>query len=104
MIVFVYFGVLVAAFFLLVVRPQRRQLAAHRAVVAALEVGDEVITSSGIYGTVRVLSETTVQLEVATGVVITLARGAIAQKVTPEPGPDEPGPDETEPGPGEPGE
>jgi preprotein translocase subunit YajC len=95
MIVLLYFAVLVAAFVLLVVRPQRRQLAAHRAVVAALEVGDEVVTTSGIYGVVRGLSETTAELEIATGVVVTLARGAIAQRVLAEPEPPPEDPDES---------
>ena len=46
-----YLGILVAAFLLLIVRPQRRQMAAHRALVASLQVGEEVVTSGGIYGT-----------------------------------------------------
>src|SRR5262249_17216507 len=60
-----YLGILVAAFLLLIVRPQRRQMAAHRALVASLRVGDEVVTSGGIYGTIRVLDDGTVDLEVA---------------------------------------
>src|ERR687887_582303 len=44
-----FLGILVAAFLLLIVRPQRRQMAAHRALVESLRVGDDVMTSSGIY-------------------------------------------------------
>jgi preprotein translocase subunit YajC len=72
-----WFVVLGAAFFFLVVRPQRRQMAAHRSMVAAVEVGDEIITTGGIHGTIRTLHEGTVDLEIANGVVITLSRGAI---------------------------
>jgi preprotein translocase subunit YajC len=79
-----YLGILVAAFLLLIVRPQRRQMAAHRALVASLQVGDEVVTSGGIYGTILGLDEGTVDLEVASGVVLRVARGAIAQRVGPE--------------------
>jgi len=79
-----YLGILVAAFLLLIVRPQRRQMAAHRALVASLRVGDEVITSGGIYGTIRSLDDGTVDLEVAAGTVLRVARGAIAQRVEPE--------------------
>jgi preprotein translocase subunit YajC len=78
-----YLGILVAAFLLLIVRPQRRQMAAHRALVASLQVGDEVVTSGGIYGTILGLDDEAVDLEVASGVVLRVARGAIAQRVGP---------------------
>src|SRR2546421_5417180 len=65
-----YLGILVAAFLLLIVRPQRRQMAAHRALVASLQVGEEVVTSGGIYGTIRGLDNGTVDLEVSSGIVL----------------------------------
>lgn len=79
-----FLGILVAAFLLLIVRPQRRQMAAHRALVASLRVGDDVMTSSGIYGTIRGLGDLTVDLEVSPGVVLRVARGAISQRVEAE--------------------
>lgn len=92
-----YLGILVAAFLLLIVRPQRRQMAAHRALVASLQVGEEVVTSGGIYGTIRGLDDGTVDLEVSSGIVLRVARGAIAQRVGPDSEPDaaEPGEDDT---------
>jgi preprotein translocase subunit YajC len=48
----VYFVILAVAFFFLIVLPQRRRVAAHRAFVASLAVGDEVITNGGIFGTI----------------------------------------------------
>jgi preprotein translocase subunit YajC len=83
MIALLYLGILVVAFLLLIVRPQRRQMAAHRALVASLRVGEEVVTSGGIYGTIQELDEQAVDLEVAPGVVLRVARGAIAQRVEP---------------------
>jgi preprotein translocase subunit YajC len=74
----IYLVVLVAGFFFLVVRPQRRQMAARRALIASVEVGDEVVTSGGVYGTVRSLGDDSLELEIAPAVVITVARGAIA--------------------------
>jgi preprotein translocase subunit YajC len=79
-----YLGILVAAFLLLIVRPQRRQMAAHRALVASLQVGDEVVTSGGIYGTIRGIDDGTVDLEVSSGIVLRVARGAIGQRVGPD--------------------
>jgi preprotein translocase subunit YajC len=55
--------------------------------VASLQVGDEVVTSGGIYGTIRGLDDGTVDLEVASGVKLRVARGAIAQRIEPEPHP-----------------
>lgn len=90
MIIVVYLVILVAAFFVLVVRPQRRQMATHRALVSSLEPGDEVVTTGGVLGTIRDLDEETVDLEVAPAVVIRVARGAIARRVLP---PDDEPPD-----------
>ena len=81
MVIFVYFAVIALAFFLLIVLPQRRRTNAHRALLAALQVGDEVITIGGILGTIRELDDEKLRLEVADGVVITVARNAIAQSV-----------------------
>jgi preprotein translocase subunit YajC len=74
----IYLVVLVAGFFFLVVRPQRRQMAARRALIASVQVGDEVMTSGGIHGTIRSLGDDSVELEIAPAVVVTVARGAIA--------------------------
>lgn len=80
-----YLGILVVAFLLLIVRPQRRQMAAHRALVASLEVGDEVVTTGGIYGKITGIDDGVLDLEVSPGVVLRVARGAIAQRTGPEP-------------------
>jgi preprotein translocase subunit YajC len=80
----VYFALLALAFFFLIVRPQRRRVTQHRAFVSALELGDDVVTTGGIYGTVRALRGEAVELEVAPGIVITLARAAVAQRAYPD--------------------
>ena len=75
-----YFALLAVAFFFLIVRPQRRQLSARRALIAALEVDDDIITAGGIYGTVRAIEGDVLSIEVADGVVLTLAREAVARR------------------------
>lgn len=84
-----WFVLLAAAFFFFVVRPQRRQIAAHRALVASIDVGDDIVTAGGIHGTIRALHDETVDVEIATGVVVKLARGAIARHVVPALGTDD---------------
>jgi preprotein translocase subunit YajC len=81
--VVIYLVLLVAAFFFLVVRPQRRQMASHRALVASLEVGDEVVTTGGILGTVQALDDEVIDLAVAPTVVLRVARGAVARRLGP---------------------
>jgi preprotein translocase subunit YajC len=75
----IYFVVLIALFFVLIVVPQRRRSAAQRAFVQSLQVGDEVFTNGGILGTITAVDDQMVDLEVAPGVVLRVARIAIAQ-------------------------
>lgn len=90
MVIAIYLLVLVAAFYFLIVRPQRRQQLLRRQMIATVGVGDEIVTSGGVHGTVVALAEETLDLEVAPGVVLKIARGAVAQRLTDEPpaGPD----------------
>lgn len=83
MIALAYLAVLVVLFFLLVVVPQRRRMAAHRSLVDAVVVDDEIVSTSGIHGTVAAIGESTLEVEIAPSVVITLARGAVAQRRRP---------------------
>jgi preprotein translocase subunit YajC len=85
MFAFLYLALLVVAFFILIVLPQRRRMAAQRALIASIEPGDEVITTGGIFGTVRSTDDVSVELEIADGVVVKVARGAIGQRVGPDP-------------------
>ncbi len=67
-------------FFLL--RPQQKRMREQQALVSATEVGDEVMTSSGIYGIVTELEDDTFLIEIAEGIEMRMARGAIAKILT----------------------
>lgn len=69
-------------FWLLLVRPAQRRRKQIAAMQSSLAVGDQVIMSSGVFGTVRGLDDDKVSLEIADQVVITVARGAIGDLVT----------------------
>jgi preprotein translocase subunit YajC len=67
-------------FWVLIILPQQRRVRAHQALVRSIDVGDEVMTTSGLYGTIASLDEDDVMLEVAPGTTLRFARGAIAKK------------------------
>lgn len=73
--------IFIPAFYLLIIRPQQLRQRAHQALVAGLVPGDRVEAFSGIHGTLTQVDDTTVRLEVAPGVVITMARLAVATKL-----------------------
>ncbi len=73
-------------FWLLVIRPQSRRQRELRQMQSTLDVGDRVMLTSGVYGTLREATDETVRVEVADGVVITVARAAIGQVVDPRAG------------------
>ncbi len=59
---------------------QNKRMKQMRQFSSALSVGDEVVTSSGIFGTVRRLDDSTAWLEIAEGVTIRVDRRAVAMK------------------------
>jgi preprotein translocase subunit YajC len=75
--------VIVAAvliFWRLVMRPARNQQRTMQQLQTELLVGDEVVISAGVFGTVRELEEDRVRLEVAPGTVITVARQVVVRR------------------------
>jgi preprotein translocase subunit YajC len=60
-------------------RPQQQRVKQHRAFVASLQVGDEVVTTSGLFGTVTALDDDRARLRVAPDVELTIARMAIGR-------------------------
>jgi preprotein translocase subunit YajC len=66
-------------------RKQKRAAAAQQELQNGLGEGDRVMTTSGLYGTVAdTSSETTIDVEIAPGVVTTWLRAAVREKVQPE--------------------
>jgi preprotein translocase subunit YajC len=55
-------GAFVAIFYFLLIRPQRKQQADHRQLLASLQKGDQIVTSGGIIGEVIHLKETEVTI------------------------------------------
>ena len=62
---------------------QRRRQREVQSLQTSLAVGDEICTTSGIFGTVTGIDGTVVDLEIAAGVTIRVDRRAIGSKVSP---------------------
>ena len=74
-----WFGIL-ALFFWVLIRPQRRRAAEHKALIEGLARGDRVVTAGGVHGEIVALQEKTVTLEVAKGVQLRLDRRAVRRR------------------------
>ena len=75
---------LIGGFYLLAIRPQKARIKAVQQAQAALAPGQRVMTTAGLYGTVAAVEGDDVRLEVAPGVELRFARGAVA-KLVPDP-------------------
>ncbi len=69
--------IMFAIFYFLLIRPQQKRAKQHKELIEALKVGDSVVTAGGIHGKVAAVQESTVMLEVATGVKLKLNRSSI---------------------------
>lgn len=72
-------------FYFLMIRPQQKQRKQHQALLSNLKKGDEVITSSGIYGKVTGIADNVVTVEIADNVRIKLDKAQVATIKTPAP-------------------
>jgi preprotein translocase subunit YajC len=73
-------------FYFLLIRPQSQRRRAQMQMQSDVEVGDEVVTTAGIYGKVTDIDDDygIVTIEVAPGTEIRMARAAIAQRLVDE--------------------
>ena len=66
-----------AIFYFLVIGPERKKQKARDEMLGAMKKGDEVMTSSGMYGRVVRIQEDVITLQVADGVRLRFNRAAI---------------------------
>ena len=66
-------------FYFLLIRPQQKKAKEAKAMLDALQKGDEVITAGGILGRIAKLTDQYATVEIAPNTEITVQRGAISQ-------------------------
>ena len=74
--------VMIAIFYFLLYRPQKKQQNRRRAMLDNLKKGDQVITIGGIYGTIEEIGDKSLKLKIADGVVIEVVRSSVNANVT----------------------
>lgn len=65
-------------FYFLLIRPQQKKAKQHREMLNALKVGDNIVTSGGLYGTITGLGDGVLTVEIAPKVRVKISRASVA--------------------------
>ena len=71
------FALVLGIFYFVILLPMKRKQQKVQAFLGALKVGEHVVTSGGIYGTITRLNEQSVQLQIAERVRVEVSRNAV---------------------------
>lgn len=72
-------------YYVIVILPTRRTQKKVQDMIDSLKVGDKVITTSGIYGTIAGLREDRIQIRIAENVKVDMARNSVGSFQNPDP-------------------
>jgi preprotein translocase subunit YajC len=75
----IFMVVIFGAMYFMMIRPQAKKQKEHRAMLAALAKGDEVVTNGGLAGRVEEVGESFLTIEIAPNVKVRLQKGAVSQ-------------------------
>ena len=75
---------LLVVFYVLMIRPQRQRQAKYQSMIDAVGVGEDVLTTGGIYGTITEAEGDDVVVEIADGVSVHMTKRGIAAVLPPE--------------------
>ncbi len=85
-------ALMLGVMYVLMIRPQRQKQAQQQNMIHTAGIGDDVLTTGGIYGTITEAEGDDVVVEIAHGVTVHMTRRGIAAVLPPE----EEGEDETD--------
>jgi preprotein translocase subunit YajC len=75
---YLFILVLLVMMWFLLIRPQRRRQTDSQRLLNSLEVGNEIVTAGGLYGTITALEDDEARVRIADGVEVRIAKRAIA--------------------------
>lgn len=74
---------MVAIFWFLIIRPQMKQQKEHRAKIAAVKKGDQVVTAGGLVGKVLKVDDVYVELDLGTNVRVKAIKATLGDIIPP---------------------
>ena len=77
-------ALMLGVMYVLMVRPQRQKQSQQQAMINDASVGDDVLTTGGIYGTITQAEGDDVVVEIASGISVHMTRRGIAAVLPPE--------------------
>lgn len=82
---------MIAGLYFIMIRPQRSRQRQQQAMQSALEIGDEVMISGGIFGVLTDIDDDagTVRVEIAPGTQVRLLRQGVLQRIMEDEPPDQ---------------
>lgn len=83
----VLFGSIFLIFFLLVIRPQQKKVKKHQQMLSALKKGDQIVTTSGIYGKINKYFDDKdyMLVEIADKIIVKLQKNQVADVIQSKP-------------------
>jgi preprotein translocase subunit YajC len=75
---FLPFILIAVVFYFVFFRPQQKQAKQHQTFLGALKKGDEVLTQGGIVGTVHLVEDRTVTIDVGGGTKLRILKAQVA--------------------------
>jgi len=75
---YIFILILLVGMWFLLIRPQRRRQMEAQRLLQSLEVGKEIVTAGGLYGTITALEDDEARVKIAEGVEVRVAKRAIA--------------------------
>lgn len=70
-----------AAFYFLIIRPGKQRQQQQAQLISRLQPGAEIMTTAGIFGTVAVVTDDEISLEISPGVFLRLLPAAVARVI-----------------------
>ncbi|MFY7998369.1 MAG: preprotein translocase subunit YajC [Candidatus Kapaibacteriota bacterium] len=77
----IMFGSVIAIFYFMILRPQKKRENEHKSLMESLKKGDKIVMSSGIHGTVSEVDEDTLLVQIADNVRVRVNRVAVANVI-----------------------
>lgn len=76
---FMMVAIIMGMMYLLWIRPEQKRTKQHRELIQKVKAGDKIVTTAGLHGVVRSVSDKTLAVEFAKGVEIEMERAAISR-------------------------